>query len=170
MDYKLKDFLIPEHPFYEWTTIRTEDLIYSTGFFQNIIYRQINLLNSKVKERDWVINYVGFAFQTDGFPYHADNSYPEDLEDRNMGTPDSQGNGFVYPKSKWIPNYVPTRIFTTVTYLNEVEGGGTHFPILNLYVKTEAKKLLGFHCDYDHIHGVLPTTNGIRKALIFWFD
>jgi hypothetical protein len=170
MDYKLSYFKIPDYSFYEWCAINPEDPIYGTVFFQSIIKKQLYFLNERIEKRDWKINYVGFAYQTEGYIYHADNTYSENEEDRYMGTPDENGEGFIEPRGVWIPNYVPTRIFTTVTYLNEVEGGGTHFPTHDLMVLPESKKLLGFHCDKDHIHGVTPTIRGIRKALIFWFD
>jgi hypothetical protein len=50
------------------------------------------------------------------------------------------------------------------------DGGETHFPIQDVKLKPESKKLAGFYCDRDYVHGVLPTTNGVRKALIVWFD
>lgn len=170
MDYKLSYFQSPNEPFYKWETIYPDDPIYTTVFFQNIIKKQMTFLNEKVEKRNWLVNYVGFAYQTEGYVYHADNCYSENPEDRYMGTPDVEGNGFIPPKGRWIPNYVPTRIFTTVTYLNEVGGGATHFPTHNLMVLPEPKKIVGFHCDKDHIHGVTPVTDGIRRALIFWFD
>lgn len=170
MDYKLQGFQTPKHKFYEWITIDPEEPIYNTVFFKTIIKKQIDFLNKKVEKRNWLVNYVGFAYQTEGYVYHADNTYSEDPDDRYMGTPNENGEGFIEPKGPWIPNYVPTRIFTTVTYLNHVEGGGTHFPTHNLMVLPEPKKILGFHCDKEHIHGVTPTSKGIRKALIFWFD
>jgi hypothetical protein len=74
-------------------------------------------------------------------------------------------------EGEWIPNYASSRRFTTVLYLNDnFDGGETHFPIQDVKLKPESKKLAGFYCDRDYVHGVLPTTNGVRKALIVWFD
>ncbi len=67
-------------------------------------------------------------------------------------------------------NYCPWRVFTTVLYLNDdIVGGETHFPTLDVLVTPKSKKIVGFHCDESHVHGVMPVTSGYRKAFIMWF-
>lgn len=157
-------------PFYKWYEISKDDPLCQLQFFKNLLKKHFDLLSARVEKRTWKINYMGFAYQTAGFPYHADSVWPSNESDRYMGDPSHDHNNFIDYQGDWIPNYVPTRLFTTVLYLNTVEGGETDFPSLNLRLKPEPKKIVGFHCDEKHVHGVMPTTKGVRKAFIIWYE
>lgn len=170
MNDKLSDKTFHHSNFYHWENLTISKDAPESLFLQDILQKHIDFLNTKVEKRDWVVEYCGFAYQTKGFPYHADAVWPTDEKDRNLGDPNHDHDGFTKYDGEWIPNYVPTRLFTTVLYLNQVVGGETDFPTLNLRVKPETKKLLGFHCDENHVHGVLPTTKGVRKAFIVWYE
>lgn len=155
-------------PFYHWIEIPKESEFYKSPFFIKILEKQLNFLYDEVSDREWKIHYTGFAYQTKGFPYHADAVWPEHEDHRYMGDPDI--DNYLQYSGNWIPNYVPSRVFTTVNYLNDVIGGETHFPDLNITIQPKRKNMVGFHCDEYHIHGVLPVTKGIRETLIFWFE
>ena len=155
--------------FYHWIEINKTD--YSENrFIEKILSKHIDHLNKTVEKRNWKVEYCGFAYQTQGFAYHADAVWPSQELDRNLGTPKNDGSGFIHYEGDWVPNYVPERYFTTVLFLNEVVGGETHFPNLDIKLVPEPKKLIGFHCDENHIHGVMPTTKGVRKTFIVWFE
>ena len=157
-------------PFYHWIRIEEDEDLSKKFFFKSVVKKQLDYLNSHVENRNWVIEYYGFAHQTKGFPYHADAVWPEEEEHRSFGDPTPDRSNFKNYVGPWVGNYVPLRHFTTVLYLNDVEGGETDFPVLDRRIKVEKKKLAGFHCDEHHIHGVLPTTQGIRNSLIFWYQ
>jgi len=155
-------------PFYHWIELPKESEFFLSPFFRKILEKQMNFLYEEVSNRDWKIHYVGFAYQTKGFPYHADAVWPEDEKNRYMGDPDL--DHYHAYEGTWIPNYVPSRVFTSVTYLNDVVGGETHFPDLEISISPSRKNMVGFHCDEKHIHGVLPVSQGVRETLIFWFE
>lgn len=156
-------------PFYHWINLEFDDHIFRTSFFQKILTKHFQLLNDKVEVRNWEIDYIGFAYQTKGFPYHADAVWPEKEPDRQLGEPSHDHDGYTHYKGDWVGNYVSERIFTTVLYLNTVGGGETHFPDLDVTIQPNKKRIAGFHCDEQHVHGVMPVTSGIRKALILWY-
>ena len=156
-------------PFYHWINLDYDDPLFSTPFFQKLIAKHFQFLNEKVDKRDWDIDYIGFAYQTKGFPYHADAVWPENETDRQLGEPSHDHDGYTHYKGDWVDNYAHQRLFTTVLYLNNVSGGETHFPDHNITVQPNKKRIVGFHCDEKHVHGVMPVTSGIRKALILWF-
>lgn len=156
--------------FYEWYEISKQDEIFKSPIFLRIFNRTLffarDCYGSKLN-----LDYFGFAYQTKGFDYHADSVWPENPDMRSMGVPSKENNTYSNYEGNWIPNYVPTRKFTTVLYLNEeFEGGETHFPTLDILVKPDKNKILGFGCDEKYVHGVMPTTGGIRKAFICWFE
>lgn len=157
-------------PFYHWIKVEDEKSTYQIDFLRSTIHRHLEYLNDFIEKRDWKINYMGFAYQTAGFPYHADAFWPKTESQRELGNPSHSKNTFTGYEGEWEPNYVPERIFTTVLYLNDVIGGETDFPTFKARVRPQTKKLLGFHCDEKHIHGVLPTIEGIRKTFIMWFE
>jgi hypothetical protein len=170
MNSKLKISSSREGEFYEWYEIDEKDTILNSLEFMRILNRHL-LFSKNSFGQNLKLHYVGFANQTKGFDYHADSVWPEEEEKRNLGTPSNQQNNFLDYKGNWIPNYVPTRKFTTVLYLNDdFEGGETHFPTLEVLVKPEKNKIVGFGCDEKYVHGVMPTSGGIRKAFICWFE
>lgn len=170
LDKYVQDETFDSDVFYKWYQISSVDPLRELVFFDKLIKKHFDLLSNRVQKRRWKINYMGFAYQTAGFPYHADSMWPTNDSDRYLGDPSHNENNFINYQGEWIPNYVPSRLFTTVLYLNQVEGGETDFPSLNIRLHPEPKKVVGFHCDEKHIHGVMPTTNGIRKTLIIWYE
>ena len=170
LDRYVQDETFDNNVFYKWYEISTNDPLRKLKFIENLVKKHFELLSKKVEKRTWKINYMGFAYQTAGFPYHADSMWPADDSDRYLGDPSHNDNNFINYEGEWVPNYVPTRLFTTVLYLNQVEGGETDFPALGIRLTPEPKKIVGFHCDENHIHGVMPTTFGVRKAFIIWYE
>lgn len=162
--------LSPTESFYDWYEISKQDEIFKSPIFLRIYNRNLffarDCYGSKLS-----LDYFGFAYQTKGFDYHADSVWPENPNKRSMGYPSKENNTYTKYDGTWVPNYVPTRKFTTVLYLNEgFDGGETHFPTLDILVKPEKNKIVGFGCNEKYVHGVIPTTNGIRKAFICWFE
>ena len=170
LDSRLGNYVPNSEIFYKWIQIDSDDKIFDDLNFLKIFNK--NLLFAKRNfDTKLTISYLGFAFQNKGFDYHADSVWPENENDRNLGYPTHDGNGYKDYKGDWVPNYVPTRKYTTVLYLNDdFEGGETHFPTLDVLVKPQKNKIVGFGCDEKHVHGVMPTINGLRKAFICWFE
>jgi hypothetical protein len=159
-----------EENFYEWYEISKDDDIFNSPLFLRIFNRNLFFVRNSYGT-NLKLHYCGFANQTRGFDYHADSVWPEIPENRVMGLPSKENNTYSNYQGNWIPNYVPNRKYTTVLYLNEgFDGGETHFPVLDILVKPEKNKILGFGCDEKFVHGVMPTTNGVRKAFICWFE
>lgn len=157
----------PEEPFYKWINTTEESYYYHNFVFSKILLRHFQFVK-KHTGLNLSLDYLGFAYQTKGFPYHADAVWPENEVDRNLGNPEIEK--YKNYNGLWVPNYVPERKFTTVLYLNDdFNGGETHFPTLDILVKPESRKIVGFDCDEKHVHGVMPVTNGIRSAFICWF-
>ena len=104
--------------------------------------------------------------------YHADAERPHCQVDRNLGQPEDHGHeGFKNPsKNEWQPNHTPTRIYTTLIYLSDdFEGGETTLPLRNIDTKPKTRRLFGFPCHRDYIHGVRRNTGGIRIAFTAWY-
>lgn len=170
IDNNIKDLEFGPEPFYHWINIGVNNPKLSTLFYRQLIQKQIDFLNETVEVRNWEIDYIGFAYQTKGFDYHADSVWPENPDSRSLGTPDHHHDNFSHYDGTWVDNYCPWRVFTTVLYLNDdIVGGETHFPTLDILVTPKSKKIVGFHCDESHVHGVMPVTSGYRKAFIMWF-
>lgn len=103
--------------------------------------------------------------------YHADAERPYCQKDRNLGKPTAEDNsGFRMPeKNEWQPNHTPSRIYTSLVYLNDdFEGGETTMPLRNLNVKPKFGKMFAFPCSRDYIHGVRKNT-GVRAAFTAWY-
>ena len=169
IDSLVADEKFGSDPFYHWINLELEDPLLSFPFFRKILDKHFDMLNEKVGKRDWDLDYIGFAYQTKGFPYHADAVWPKEENDRQLGDPSHTHDDYTYYKGEWVENYSSKRVFTTVLYLNNVGGGETHFPDQNITVQPNKKKIVGFHCDENHVHGVMPVTSGIRKAFILWY-
>lgn len=104
--------------------------------------------------------------------YHADAERPYCQSDRNLGEPTNSGNeGFKNPsKNEWQPNHTPNRVYTSLVYLTEdFDGGETTLPLRNLDVKPKTRRLFGFPCSRDYIHGVRKNTGGLRIAFTAWY-
>jgi hypothetical protein len=104
--------------------------------------------------------------------YHADAERPYCQSDRNLGEPGSSGNdGFKNPsKNEWQPNHTPNRVYTSLVYLTEdFEGGETTLPLRNLDIKPKVRRLFGFPCSRDYVHGVRKNTGGVRIAFTAWY-
>jgi hypothetical protein len=159
---------ITEDEFYIWDNLEVDELENLNPIFKKILDRQYKLIEIEEGLTDLKLDYFGFATQTRAFPYHADSVWPKEEKDRFLGWPGR--DGYTFYQGEWISNYVERRIYTTVLYLNDnFEGGETHFPVLDELYKPKSKKLVGFYCDENHVHGVFPVKNGIRKAFICWF-
>ena len=170
IENNIKDLKFGSNPFYHWINLDVTDPILSTLHYKKLIEKHFKFLNESIEVRDWEIDYIGFAYQTKGFDYHADAVWPENPESRSLGTPDHHHDNFSHYDGEWVDNYCPWRVFTTVLYLNDdIVGGETHFPTLDILVTPKSKKIVGFHCDESHVHGVMPVTSGYRKAFIMWF-
>ena len=117
-----------------------------------------------------VMDYCGVAAQTAGFTYHADSEYPEIESERDLGTPDSSTFNYNRPTSKFIPNFCPYRVYTSVCYLNDdITGGETVLPDFQLDVKPKAGRMVAFPSSSEYIHGVRPTTVGTRYTFTGWY-
>jgi hypothetical protein len=104
--------------------------------------------------------------------YHADAERPYCKSDRDLGSPVENGNeGFKNPsKNEWQPNHTPNRVYTSLVYLTEdFEGGETTLPLRNMDVKPKTRRLFGFPCSRDYIHGVRRNTGGLRIAFTAWY-
>lgn len=104
--------------------------------------------------------------------YHADAERPYCTGDRNLGTPETSGNGgFMMPtKNEWQPNHTPTRVYTTLVYLtDDFEGGETTMPVRGLDVKPKCGRMFGFPCSRDYIHGIRKNWGGVRIAFTAWY-
>lgn len=104
--------------------------------------------------------------------YHADAERPHCQTDRNLGQPEDHGHGgFKNPsKNEWQPNHTPTRTYTSLIYLSDdFEGGETTLPLKDIDVKPKTRRLFGFPCSRDYIHGVRKNTGGIRIAFTAWY-
>lgn len=104
--------------------------------------------------------------------YHADSERPFCQADRNLGEPKDRGHeGFKNPsKNEWQPNHTPNRIYTSLIYLTDgFEGGETTLPLRNLDVKPKKRRLFGFPCTRDYVHGVRKNTGGLRVAFTAWY-
>ncbi len=169
LDERLDHSKEREDLFYEWYAIPFEDKLFDDIQFLRLFNK--NLSYAKLHFSSYLkIDYVGFAYQTKGFGYHADSVWPEDPEYRSLGEPEKNENTYKNYDGSWVPNYASHRKYTTVLYLNDdFEGGETHFPTLDILTKPEKNKILGFRCDENFVHGVMPTYNGVRKAFICWF-
>jgi hypothetical protein len=160
---------ITEDEFYIWDNLEVDELENLNPIFKKILDRQYKLIEIEEGLTDLKLDYFGFATQTRAFPYHADSVWPKEEKDRFLGWPGR--DGYTFYQGEWISNYVERRIYTTVLYLNDnFEGGETHFPIQDVTIEPESKKIVGFYCDKEYVHGVFPTTEGSRKAFIVWFN
>lgn len=170
LDSKLKNFIPESEVFYKWFEIDLKDKLFDDLNFLRIFNKNLSFAKEHFDTK-LSIHYLGFAYQNKGFDYHADSVWPENQDDRFLGYPTLDGIGYKNYQGNWIPNYVPTRKYTTVLYLNEnFDGGETHFPTLDTLVKPKKNKIAGFGCSEKYVHGVMPTTNGLRKAFICWFE
>jgi hypothetical protein len=170
LEFLTSQDVIEDDVFYKWYLLDHTKLETYHPYYSLVLERMKNKIRRVTGLKGIDINYFGFAYQTKGFPYHADNEWPIESRNRNLGDP-TRDELYTNYEGEWIPNYASSRRFTTVLYLNDnFDGGETHFPIQDVKLKPESKKLAGFYCDRDYVHGVLPTTNGVRKALIVWFD
>ena len=160
---------ITDDEFYIWDNLEVDELENLNPIFKKILDRQYKLIEIEEGLTDLKLDYFGFATQTRAFPYHADSVWPKEEKDRFLGWPGR--DGYTFYQGEWISNYVERRIYTTVLYLNDnFEGGETHFPIQDVTIEPESKKIVGFYCDKEYVHGVFPTTEGSRKAFIVWFN
>lgn len=116
------------------------------------------------------MDYVGVAAQTAGFTYHADAEYPELESERDLGMPDTCTFNYNKPSSKYIENYCPHRVYTAICYLNDnIIGGETVLPDYEINVQPKAGRIVAFPSSSEYIHGVRPTTQGIRYTFTAWY-
>jgi len=170
LEDKIRDEIITDDNFYIWKEISVDDRCSGHPIFISIMNRTISFAQEKFGQ-NLKLHYFGFAIQKRGFDYHADSVWPELSEDRFLGIPETNKNNYINYSGIWVPNPLPTRKFTTVLYLNDdIVGGETHFPTLDVLVKPVKNKVVGFGCDEKFVHGVMPTTSGIRKTFICWFE
>ena len=170
LEFRFSELVVEPEPFYFWVDLKNDTSITKNPLFLRVYNRLLQLVKKETGE-SLRMSYFGFAIQTKGFDYHADSVWPENASDRNLGTPQINENTYKNYSGLWIPNYVPDRKFTTVLYLNDnINGGETHFPTQQLLVKPQKNKVVGFECDENHVHGVMPTTQGVRKAFISWYE
>lgn len=170
MDSRIITSQLRDREFYEWYEIGLDDKLFNSVEFLRIFNRNLFFAKDNFGT-NLKVHYLGFAYQTKGFDYHADSVWPEEEQHRALGSPSNDDNKFRNYNGNWIPNYVPTRKYTTVLYLNDgFDGGETHFPTLDILVKPEKNKIVGFGCDEKYVHGVMPTKGGIRRAFICWFE
>lgn len=104
--------------------------------------------------------------------YHADAERPHCQTDRNLGQPNQHGHeGFRNPsKNEWQPNHTPIRSYTSLIYLSDdFQGGETTLPLKNIDVKPKTRRLFGFPCSRDYIHGVRKNSGGVRVAFTAWY-
>ena len=70
-------------------------------------------------------------------------------------------------KNEWIR--AQDRDYSILVYLNEeYEGGELELTNFNFRVKPTTGMLLAFPSDHRYLHAALPTTSGIRYALVSW--
>lgn len=117
----------------------------------------------------------GIAVSSKPFVFHADAVWPETPSDRAYGIPTDVPNDystFIDVTDKvWIGNMTPSRIYTSVLYLNNsFEGGETIFPQHKIDVIPKVGRAVLFPCGKEHIHGVRPSKNGYRFAFNSWFE
>jgi 2OG-Fe(II) oxygenase superfamily len=162
---------------YRWRSLQDmylgKEKDYRAKYVKEIQDRAVTLVQEQFPELGKLkVNWCGVSAQTAPFVYHADCEYPEVESERDLGMPEATGyNTYKKPTSKWIPNYVPTRVYTSVIYLNDnFNGGETIMPDHAFDVKPVNGLLFGFPCDRNYVHGVRPTTNGIRYAFTSWYE
>lgn len=104
--------------------------------------------------------------------YHADAERPHCQADRDLGKPEEIGHGgFKNPsKNEWQPNHTPHWVYTSLIYLSDdFEGGETTLPVKDIDIKPKKRRLFGFPCSRDYIHGVRKNTGGIRVTFSSWY-
>lgn len=116
------------------------------------------------------MDYCGVAAQTAPFSYHADSEWPEVEHERNLGMPDSNTFNYNRPTSKFISNFCPYRVYTSVIYLaDDLVGGETVLPDFQLDVRPKAGRMITFPSNSEYVHGVRPTTEGTRYTFTAWY-
>lgn len=118
---------------------------------------------------------AGIAISSKPFVFHADAVWPENPEDRAYGVPTETPNDYSTFIDKtnltWIGNPTPTRVYTSVLYLNtSFDGGETIFPQHKLDVTPKVGRVVLFPCGKEHIHGVRPSRHGYRFAFNSWYE
>lgn len=116
--------------------------------------------------------FYGIALNNYGLEYHADAERPFNKGDRVLGWPTKYDDtGFNLPSQpEWQLNHTPSRVYTSLIYLNdEFSGGETTLPVKRLNVKPAKGRLFGFPCSRDYIHGVRPIENGLRVVFTAWY-
>jgi hypothetical protein len=118
---------------------------------------------------------AGISISSKPFVFHADAVWTETPEDRNYGIPTEIPNDystFIDNTDKvWVGNRTPTRVYTSVLYLNtSFDGGETIFPQHKLDITPKAGRAVLFPCGKEHIHGVRPSRNGYRAAFNSWYE
>jgi hypothetical protein len=66
----------------------------------------------------------------------------------------------------------PWRAYSSILYLNSVDGGEIYFPELGLQYSAQAGQLIMFPSSKGYVHGVKPLVSPLRKTIaMFWtFD
>lgn len=146
-----------------------EDVISAVDACHRVLFRILRENTTlPILEED----YTGISICSNySMAYHADAERPFCTKDRNLGIPEGSGNGgFVCPsKNEWQPNHTPTRVYTTLVYLNEgFEGGETTMPTRNIDIKPKKGRMFGFPCSRDYIHGIRKNL-GVRMAFTSWY-
>lgn len=141
---------------------------------EQIQFRLMQAMTEHLGLPTFKIQYNGVAISSKAFDYHADAVWPSDESKRFMGTPTESSGDYStflnYENEEWIPNYVGTRFYTSVLYLNsDFIGGETIFPQHNVEVKPRQGRFVAFPCGKDHIHGVRPS-KGYRFAFNTWYE
>lgn len=141
---------------------------------EQVQFRIMQAMETELGLPRFKVQYSGIAISSKGFNYHADAIWPAEEDKRFMGTPtETQGDYSTFidrANDEWVPNYVPSRFYTSVLYLNaDFEGGHTIFPQHNIDVKPRQGRFVAFPCGRDHIHGVRPS-KGYRFVFNTWYE
>ncbi len=64
----------------------------------------------------------------------------------------------------------PYRVIAFMTYLNNIEGGGTSFPHQNFEPKSEKGLTMLWPASYTHTHIGIPAPNDTKLILTGWFE
>lgn len=86
-------------------------------------------------------------YEGPGMPAHADNAHPDGAR-----------------------HNTPWRKYASVVYLNDdYEGGDFYFTRLKLRVKIRQGLLVAFRGGFEHEHGVMAVTRGVRYTMPAWY-
>jgi prolyl 4-hydroxylase len=59
-------------------------------------------------------------------------------------------------------------VISALLYLNDVQGGETHFTYFNTSVSPKAGRLVVFPSNYAYTHEAYPPIEGYKYVCVFW--